>query len=133
MVEMNGIDRSDFNQAEEREMGERDQARIAAREPVTVVQETLAASDLPFDQKAHDLLIRGIDQVATDWVHELKHTRENSKRVEQMVLERATKVKADITALYLLGSAALAEARRGDDINERLAAELDKLAEERAA
>ncbi|RXG91552.1 hypothetical protein EAS62_24030 [Bradyrhizobium zhanjiangense] len=130
---MNGIDRSDFNQAEEREMGERDQARIAAREPVTVVQETLAASDLPFDQKAHDLLIRGIDQVATDWVHELEHTRENSKRVEQMVLERATKVKADITALYLLGSAALAEARRGDDINERLAAELDKLAEERAA
>ena len=78
-------------------------------------------------------MIKGIDQVATEWVSELEHTRENSKKVEQLVLERAAKVKADITALYLLGSAALAEAQRGDDVNERLASELDKLSEERAA
>ena len=48
------------------------------------------------------------------------------------MLERAAKVKADITALYLLGSAALAEAKRGDDVNVRLVSELDKLAEEYA-
>ena len=79
------------------------------------------------------MMIKGIDQVATEWVGELAHTRENSKKVEQLVLERAAKVKADITALYLLGSAALAEAKRGDDVNERLAAELDRLSEERVA
>ena len=48
------------------------------------------------------------------------------------MLERAAKVKADITALYLLGNAALAEAKRGDDVNAKLAHELDKLTEDRA-
>ena len=62
-------------------------------------------------------MIKGIDQVATEWVGELEHVRNNSKKVEQLVLERAAKVKADITALYLLGSAALAEAKRGDEVN----------------
>ena len=104
----------------------------AAREPSIQVQEpTLSLSGKPFDQQAHDLMIKGIDQVATEWVGELEHVRENSKKVEQLVLERAAKVKADITALYLLGSAALAEAKRGDDVNERLSHELDKLSEER--
>jgi hypothetical protein len=105
----------------------------AAREPSIHVQEpTPSLGGKPFDQHAHDLMIKGIDQVATEWVGELEHVRENSKKVEQLVLERAAKVKADITALYhLLGSAALAEAKRGDDVNERLSHELDKLSEER--
>ena len=85
-------------------------------------------SALPFDQQAHELMLKGIDQVAADWVRELEHVRDNSKQVEQLVMERAAKVKADITALYLLGSAALAEAKRGDDVNAKLANELDKLA-----
>jgi hypothetical protein len=79
------------------------------------VLEPVASPGKPFDQHAHDLMIKGIDQVAAEWVSELEHTRENSKKVEQ------------------LGSAALAEAQRGDDVNERLASELDKLSEERAA
>ena len=98
-----------------------------------VLEPVASLGGKPFDQHAHDLMIQGIDQVATEWVGELEHTRENSKKVEQLVMERAAKVKADITALYLLGSAALAEARRGDEVNERLASELDKLSEERAA
>ena len=100
---------------------------------VHVLEPVASLSGKPFDQHAHDLMIKGIDQVATEWVNELEHTRENSKKIEQLVMERAAKVKADITALYLLGSAALAEAKRGDDVNERLAHELDKLSEERAA
>ena len=109
-------------------------ATSAAREPAIQVHEpTPSLGGKPFDQQAHDMMIKGIDQVATEWVGELEHTRENSKKVEQLVLERAAKVKADITALYLLGSAALAEAKRGDDVNERLVSELDKLSEERAA
>lgn len=131
MTEMNGTAQTpvDLDVAQL----ERDVQRLAGREPAIQVQEQLTPSEKPFDQKAHDLMIKGIDQVATDWVGELEHVRENSKRVEQLVLERAAKVKADITALYLLGSAALAEAKRGDDVNARLASELDKLAEDRAA
>ncbi|BBZ93130.1 hypothetical protein BRDID11004_59710 [Bradyrhizobium diazoefficiens] len=131
MTEMNGTAQTpvDLDVAQL----ERDVQRLAVREPAIQVQEQLTPSAKPFDQKAHDLMIKGIDQVATDWVGELEHVRENSKRVEQLVLERAAKVKADITALYLLGSAALAEAKRGDDVNARLASELDKLAEDRAA
>jgi hypothetical protein len=107
-------------------------ARLAKEASSTQVREPLQPSEQPFDQKAHDLLIRSIDQVATDWVSELEHVRGNSKKIEQLVMERAAKVKADITALYLLGSAALAEAKRGDDVNHRLADELDKLSEARA-
>ena len=113
----------------------RDIQRLAAQqshEPMKV-HERLPPSAKPFDQQAHDLMIKGVDQVATDWVEELARVRENSTKVEQLVLERAAKVKNDITALYLLGSAVLAEAKRGDGVNERLATELEKLGEEYGA
>jgi hypothetical protein len=134
MTDMNGIPQHPVDLDEAAEQVRREmQSLTAAREASVAVQESLPPSMKPFDQKAHDLLIKSIDQVATDWVAELEHVRDNSKKVEQLVIERAAKVKADITALYLLGSAALAEAKRGDDVNERLAGELDKLSEERAA
>ena len=93
------------------------------------VQEYLSPSVTPFDQEAHDLLQKSIDQVATDWAVELQRHRKNNEQVEQMVLKRATKVKSDITALYLLGAAAMAEAKRCDEFNAKLADELDRLAE----
>lgn len=129
MTEMNGFQHA---VADADELARRDLERLAGHQPSIQVQESLTPSALPFDQKAHDLMIKGIDQVATDWVGQLEHTRQNSKQVEQLVLERAAKVKADITALYLLGSAAQAEAKRGDEINQRLASELDRLSEYRA-
>ena len=105
--------------------------RIVALTESPRARESLAPSTAPFDQQAHDLLLHSIDQVAADWVSELEHVRLNSKQVEQLVLERAANVKSDITALYLLGTAALAEAKRGDEVNAKLAGELDKLAEAR--
>jgi hypothetical protein len=112
------------------ELGARDAARVAAREPSAVVQEIVdTTAPVPFGQQEHDLLLRSIDHVATDWVNQLERVRQNSQRVEQLVLERAAKVKTDITQLYLLGAAALAEAKRGDDVNTKLASELNKLAE----
>jgi hypothetical protein len=95
--------------------------------PSPRVEEFGTPSQTPFEQQAHDLLLRSIDQVATDWVQQLTHVRENSERVEQLVLQRVSAVKAQITALYVLGNAAMSEARRGDDVNEKLATELDKL------
>lgn len=133
MTEINGNDKHPLDLDAAAEQVRREMQQLAAREPSIRVQESLTPSATPFDQTAHDLMIKGVDQVANDWVNELAHVRENSKKVEQLVLERAAKVKADITALYLLGNAALAEAKRGDDVNERLAGELDKLAEDRAA
>jgi hypothetical protein len=129
MTESNG-----FEQPHDLDETVRDIQRLAAerRPESTRLHERLPPSAKPFDQAAHDLMIKGVDQVATDWCSELERVRDNSKRVEQLVLERAAKVKADITALYLLGSAALGEAKRGDDVNVRLVSELDKLAEEYA-
>lgn len=109
----------------------RDIQRLAAQQGESMkLHERMPPSAKPFDQQAHDLMIKGVDQVATDWVEELARVRDNSQKVEQLVLERAAKVKNDITALYLLGNAVLAEAKRGDGVNERLASELDKLGEE---
>jgi hypothetical protein len=88
-------------------------------------------SETPFSQQSHDLLLKSIDQVASEWVGELEHVRHNSKQVEQLMLERAAKVKADLTMLFLLGNAVRAEAKRGDEVNTKLAGELDKLSESR--
>jgi hypothetical protein len=128
MAEMNGTEVvNDLDELQA--LAERDAQRMAAREPSVHVQELLTPSALPFDQKAHDLLLKSIDQVTTDWITELEHVRRNSKQVEQLVMERAAKIRIDITKLFLLGAAAQAEALRGDEVNHQLAGELDKLIE----
>ena len=91
------------------------------------VREIETPSRTPFEQQAHDLLLRSIEKVASDWVHQLTRVRENSERVEELVLRRVSAVKAHITALYVLGNAAMAEAQRSDSVNEKLASELDRL------
>jgi hypothetical protein len=96
-------------------------------------QMTMADVAAPFSQRDHDLLLQSIDHVAEDWVAQLNEVRHNSEAVEQLVLQRAAKVKADITQLYLLGHAAMAEAKRGADVNAKLVTELEKLAEQSAA
>jgi predicted N-acetyltransferase YhbS len=84
----------------------------------------------PFEQKAHDLMLKSIDQVCADWVHQLELVRQNSERIEQLVLEQAAKVKSDITQLHVLGKMAVAEAQRGDEVNQRLVSELEALQNE---
>jgi hypothetical protein len=108
----------------------REAARIGNR--TQIVRESETPSTAPFTQQEHDLLLKSIDQVAGNWVNELKHVRNNSEQVEQLVLERAAKVKADLTMLFLLGNAVRAEAQRGDEVNAKLAGELDKLSETHA-
>jgi hypothetical protein len=112
------------------ELTERNKQRIDAVTTSMQALELPTASELPFDQKAHDLLIKSIDQVAADWMSELAHTRHNSEQVGQLVLERATALKSHVTTLFLLGNTAMAEARRGDEINARLASELDKMTDQ---
>jgi len=103
---------------------------VAAEQPSPRVQEIEPSSERPFEQQAHSLLQKSVDQVASDWVHQLKLVRENSLSLEQLILQRVTAAKAHITALYVLGNAAMAEARRTSAVNDQLAHELDKLIEQ---
>ena len=52
--------------------------------------------------------------------------------VEALVLERAAKLRTDITGLFALGNAVLQEAQRGEQVNAGLTRELEKMTEERA-
>ncbi|MBO4222001.1 hypothetical protein [Bradyrhizobium neotropicale] len=116
---------------EERDGIER--AVLAASQQATETPLEQPKAPPPFGQREHDLLLGSIDHVAHDWVDQLQQVRRNSESVEQLVLARAAKVKADITQLYLLGSAAMAEATRGEQVNLKLAEELQKMTEERAS
>ncbi|WP_166294372.1 hypothetical protein [Bradyrhizobium sp. 2S1] len=133
MTEMNGVQHDPSE--ETAELMQRDLERLAARadEPSIRVQELVKAKIQPFDQQSHDQMIKSVDQLATDWVSQLEHSRQNNKAVEQLVLERAAKLRHDITVLHVLGAAARAEAARGDEVNSKLAQEIDKLGEDRAA
>jgi len=103
---------------------------VAAEQPSPRVQEIEPISETPFEQQSHSLLQKSVDQIASDWIHQLKLARENSLSLEQLVLQRVTATKAHITALYMLGNAAMAEARRASAVNEQLARELDKLVDQ---
>ncbi|MBR0879664.1 MULTISPECIES: hypothetical protein [Bradyrhizobium] len=93
---------------------------------------TMAIADVaaPFSQREHDLLLERIDHVASDWVQQLQSNRHNSEQLEQLVIQRLSKLKADLTQLFLLGHAVTIEAKRGDDVNSKLTDEIAKLAEE---
>ena len=105
---------------------------VAAEQPSQRVQEIEPLSERPFEQHAHSLLQKSVDQVASDWVHQLEAARESTAHLEQLVLQRATAVKAQITALYMLGNAVMAETRRVRDVNAQLTRELEKLIEQAA-
>ena len=105
---------------------------VAAEQPSPRVQEIEPSSERPFEQHAHNLLQKSVDQVASDWVHQLEAARESTLHLEQLVLQRATAVKAHITALYMLGNAVMAETRRVRDVNAQLTRELEKLIEQAA-
>jgi hypothetical protein len=114
---------------------ERLETMLANREsghpPEVIVEEQpIQRAAAPFSQRDHDLLLASVDHVASDWVVQLQNVRQNSERLELMVLERAAKLKNDVTQLFLLGTAVVKEAQRGDDIAARLAEELGKLAED---
>jgi hypothetical protein len=91
---------------------------------------TMAEVGAPFAQRDHNLLLESVDRVAGDWVEQLRHSRGNSQALEEMVLQRVTKLKADLTQLFVLGGAVLSENKRSDEVNEKLADELNKLCEE---
>jgi hypothetical protein len=129
--------------AEEEELAARDIKRMAAREPKvpepcpdslieTVDAIVDAAADEPFGKQEHDLLLKSIEHIANDWLAQLEHVRRNSYAVEALVLERAAKLRSDITGLFALGNAVMQEAQRGEQVNAGLTRELEKMSEERA-
>ena len=134
MPEIDGQDSDALNELEElAEMAQRDAERIASRSTTVVVQELPEPSTLPFEQTAHDLMLKSIDQVAADWVSELTHARDDFHATEQIVLQCVARVKANITQLYLIGNFARASRQRGIEANAKMVSELDKLMETHAA
>lgn len=103
-------------------------ARLTHPKQLTVIEAVPVAPGIaPFEQKSHSLLIESIDRIAQDWIKELKHVRDNTLAIEQLVLEAATKAKDDVTRMHLLGAQVLQEAQRGQDICSQLHRQLDQI------
>lgn len=100
---------------------------MASKIPTAVVERVPSNGSMPFDQKTHDLMIESVDRITTQWVDELVNVRDNTKVIEQMVIEQAAKVKSELTKLHLLGAQAMREAQRGHDVLQRLGDELDAM------
>jgi len=80
-----------------------------------------------FEQKSHDLMLASVDKITQAWIEELVSLRDNSKVIEQMVVEQAAKVKTEMTRLHLLGVQAMREAQRGQEVVQQLGRELDAM------
>ena len=89
------------------------------REQSVAVVDRVGDAGTPFEQKTHTLMIESVDRITQQWVDELNNVRNNSKVIEQMVIEQSAKVKDGLTKLHLLGVQAMREAQRGHEVLER--------------
>jgi transcriptional regulator len=108
------------------ELAGRDAARIQAREPIAqsiTVTEKVEGTNHSI-QQAHDLMIKSADQMLQHWSKELARVRDNTKVVEQMMIEAVAKTKHIITEMHLLGAAVTAEVKRGEDVCDQLSKQL---------
>jgi hypothetical protein len=103
---------------------------MAAQIKSATVSERVNDGSEPFEQKSHDLMLASVDKITQAWVDEMVALRENSKHIEQMVLEQAAKVKAEMTRLHLLGVQAMRETQRGHEVLQHLGDELDSMISE---
>jgi hypothetical protein len=126
MTEMNGHDTK--KTSEETAIEDIKAAAAQVREhQMSVIERVPEDGSAPFDQKAHDLMITSVDKIAQHWISELSNVRDNTKVLEQMVIEQVTVVKNALTKLHLLGAQTLREAERGHDVIGQLADELDAM------
>jgi hypothetical protein len=100
--------------------------RIREHQGLSVV-ERVSDNGVPFDQKTHTLMMESVDRITQQWVGELNHVRDNTKTVEQMVIAQAAKAKDELTKLHLLGTQAMKEAQRGQEVVQHLGDELDAM------
>lgn len=101
--------------------------QIRDGESVSVIEHVPDDGKPPFDQRAHDLMIASVDRIAQQWIAELVRVRDNTKALEQMVIEQVTAVKTSLTRLHLLGAQTMCEASRARDVVGQLAQELDAM------
>jgi hypothetical protein len=71
-------------------------------------------------------MLKSVDRIADQWIDQLKHVRDNTQAVEQMVLSAITRVKHSITELHLLGTAVMLEAKRGEEVCTELADKIEQ-------
>lgn len=103
------------------------------REQSVAVVDRVGDAGSPFEQKTHTLMMESVDRITQQWVDELNNVRNNSKVIEQMVIQQAAKTKDELTKLHLLGTQAMREAQRGHEVLEHLATEIDGMMADRHA
>ena len=81
----------------------------------------------PSPERVHDLLNNSIEQIAQGWVDQLTALRQNTERLESLLLSHVASAKANITKLHELGEQVAAEAERGRQVCEQLAIGIDQL------
>jgi hypothetical protein len=105
---------------------------LAAKIPESLsVIERMPDSATPFEQKTHTLMLESVDKITQQWVDEMISLRDNTKIIEQMVIEQATKVKNELTRLHMLGVQAMRETQRGHQVIQQLGEELDAMMAQR--
>lgn len=98
------------------------------QQPLTVMEKA-GDPEASFEQKSHTLMLESVDKITQSWVDEMIALRDNSKVIEQMVVEQASKVKGELTKLHLLGVQAMREAQRGHEVLQHLGEEISMMAE----
>jgi len=78
-------------------------------------------------ERMHELLNASIEKIATGWIEQLIALRKNTEQLETLLMAHVAATKANITRLHELGEQVAAEAERGREVCEQLAAGIDQL------
>jgi transcriptional regulator len=90
--------------------------------------EALRPDIAPIEDQVHTLLLDSVGKIADQWVEQLKLLRANADALEQQIMTHVSKTKADISALHDLGTQVAAEAKRGQDVCQKLREAVERLA-----
>lgn len=90
--------------------------------------ESLHPDIKPYEDQVHTLLLDSVGKIADQWIEQLKLLRANADALEAQIVAYVGKTKADISALHDLGTQVAAEARRGQDVCQKLRESVERLA-----
>ena len=81
----------------------------------------------PQAEDIHTLLSASVEKIAQGWVDELTALRDNTTRLESLLMAHVASTKANIAKLHELGGHIAAEAERGRQVCDKLAEGIEQL------
>ncbi len=78
-------------------------------------------------ESMHTLLNASVEKIAQGWIDELSALRENTNRLESLLMAHVASTKASINQLHEMGAQIASEAARGREVCERLAGAVQQL------